>query len=234
MAEEHLSRHRHRAAGLSTGRVEAFSDGVFAVAITLLVFNIAVPAVRTGQLEGALLGEWPAYAAYVVSFMTIGIIWVNHHGTFSRIARVDRPLLFINLLLLMSVSFIPFPTNVLSRYLQSGQDARVAAFVYACTMTVMSLTFGSIWIYAVHRGLVHEGYIDRQRARSTIPRFTGGIAVYGFSIALALVSPMASLVLFALIAVYYVFDQQLAAEVRREEEDQERALEETASGADSR
>ncbi|GAC1324521.1 MAG: TMEM175 family protein [Chloroflexota bacterium] len=198
--------------GITTSRAEAFSDGVFAVAITLLVFNVSVPTVHRGALQQALLDQWPSYASYAVSFLTIGIIWVNHHATFSRIERVDRPFLFINLLLLMTVSFIPFPTNLLSHYIQSGPDARVAAVIYASTMTAMSLSFSGIWIYAVHRGLLHSGRVDRQRARSTIPRFGAGMVLYGFSIVVAFFSPLASLAFFGILAVFYVFDQQGQAE----------------------
>jgi len=202
-----------RPAGLrvETTRLEAFSDGVFAVAITLLVFGIATPHVAQGRLAPALRAQWPSFATYAVSFLTIGIIWVNHHGTFARIARVDRPLLFINLVLLMAVSFIPFPTNVLGAYIgQGGDNARAAAVVYAGTMTVMSLGFSGIWIYAVRRGLLHPERIDRQRARSTVPRFSLGVLIYGASIGLALVSPTLDLVLFASLALFYVFDQQAA------------------------
>jgi hypothetical protein len=121
---DHGAGPRQRGLTLSTGRVEAFSDGVFAVAITLLVFGIAVPTVKAGGLRQALLDEWPSYATYAVSFATIGIIWVNHHTTFARISRVDRPILFINLLLLMAVSFIPFPTSLMSQYVAAGAAAR--------------------------------------------------------------------------------------------------------------
>lgn len=206
---------RRPTSSLTTSRTEAFSDGVFAVAITLLVFNITVPMVQSGKLQGALFDEWPAFASYAVSFLTIGIIWVNHHATLARIERVDRPLLFINLLLLMTVSFIPFPTNLLSHYIEGGQNARVAAIVYASTMTVMSLAFGSIWIYAVHRGLTHRERIDTAAARSTIPRFGLGMVVYAFSIVLAYFSPIGSLCLFAALAIFYMFDQQAAADADR-------------------
>jgi uncharacterized membrane protein len=192
-----------------TGRLQAFSDGVFAVAITLLVFNIATPHVGQGRLTHALLDQWPSYAGYAVSFLTIGIIWVNHHGTFTHIVRTDRTLLFINLFLLMTVSFIPFPTNLLSQYIQSGgSNARVAAFVYATTMTAMSIAFCGLWFYAIQRGLLEPDRVDRGRARASVPRFAFGLPLYGVAMALALVSPMLDLALFALLALFYVFDQQ--------------------------
>ncbi|HEV3096342.1 MAG TPA: TMEM175 family protein, partial [Candidatus Dormibacteraeota bacterium] len=93
---------------MSKGRVEAFSDGVFAVAITLLIFNIQIDKTAPGGLLHALLGAWPKYAAYVASFLTIGVMWLNHHGMFSRLVRIDRALSFLNLLLLMVIVFLPF------------------------------------------------------------------------------------------------------------------------------
>jgi uncharacterized membrane protein len=128
---------------------------------------------------------------------------VNHHGTFARIARVDRPLLFINLVLLMAVSFIPFPTSVLGEYIVHGGDnAKADALVYAGTMTVMLLGFTGVWAYAVARGLLHTERIDRQRARSTVPRFSVGLIIYGVSIGLALANPTLDLALFALLALF--------------------------------
>ena len=197
---------------LSRDRVAAFSDGVFAVAITLLVVGIPMPQAKTGQLAQALRGQWPSYVAYGISFLTIGIVWVNHHGTFARVARVDRPLLFINLVLLMSVCFIPFPTNLLSHYVAGGgADATVSAFVYAATMTGMSVAFGVLWIYTIHRRLLHQEQLQQlnpRRMRIVIVRFAGGGLIYAACMALAFVSPLLDLMLFALLAVYYVFDQQ--------------------------
>lgn len=191
-----------------TGRVEAFSDGVFAVAITLLVFSITTPHVGDGKLLHALLHQWPAYASYAVSFLTVGIIWMNHHDMFVHIARTDRPLLVINLLLLMAVAFIPFPTSLLSQYIDhGGADARAAAFLYAATMTVMAIAFFGVWSYVVLRGLLHTARIDPVRARSTIPRWGVGLLVYAVAMGLALVSPKLDLALFAIIAIFYAFDQ---------------------------
>src|SRR5579883_2275203 len=118
---------------MTTGRLEAFSDGVFAVAITLLIFNVQVPHVEDAAVGRALLAQWPAYASYVVSFLTIGIIWVNHHGLFTRVQRIDRVLLFLNLALLMVVAFLPFPTALLGEYILGQQASRIAALVYGAT-----------------------------------------------------------------------------------------------------
>jgi uncharacterized membrane protein len=128
-------------------RAEAFSDGVFAVAATFLVFNVVDPKVSSG-LSGALISEWPSYAAYAISFSTIVVIWVNHHAVTDSIERFDRRLLFINGLLLLTVAAIPFPTGLLAHYLQAGHDQTAASVAYGLTMTSMSIAFSAFNLYA--------------------------------------------------------------------------------------
>jgi uncharacterized membrane protein len=193
---------------MSTDRLEAFSDGVFAVAITVLVVSIAVPEVHAGGLQRALLNQWPSFASYFVSFLIIGIIWVNHHTVFQRIVRVDRTLLFLNLLLLVWVVLIPYPTNLLARYLASGGfDANVAAIAYSVTMFFMAVSFALIWAYAVRTEGLLDKRLDRAAARASVPRFAGGTLIYVITILVAAVNAVACLVLHALLALYYVFDQ---------------------------
>jgi uncharacterized membrane protein len=180
-----------------TTRLEAFSDGVFAIAITLLVLEIPVPEVEHGGLAHALREQWPSYAAYVVSFATIGIIWINHHAVFGYVRRVDRGLLFLNLLLLMWVTLIPWPTNLLAEYMRAGgSDERTAALVYALTMTLMGVSFGSMWLYIAQRAEIGD-------VRSRTRRFVIGSPFYALSIGLALVSAPACLVVNGLLAVFY-------------------------------
>jgi uncharacterized membrane protein len=182
---------------VSTSRLEAFSDGVFAIAITLLVLEIPVPDVERGGLAEALLDQWPSYAAYVVSFATIGIIWTNHHAVFGYVTRSDRGLLFLNLLLLLSVTLIPWPTALLAEYMRAGGgDERTAALVYALTMTLMGVSFGSLWLYITRRAEIGD-------ARSRTRRFVIGAPIYALSIGLALISAPACLVVNALLAVFY-------------------------------
>jgi uncharacterized membrane protein len=115
---------------MERGRLEAFSDGVFAVAITLLVIDLAIPEPGHVALGRQLARHWPSFAAYGVSFLTIGIIWVNHHALFRNIAAVDRVMLFLNLLLLFFVVTIPFATATVAAYLRStGADASLAAAI---------------------------------------------------------------------------------------------------------
>jgi uncharacterized membrane protein len=180
-----------------TSRLEAFSDGVFAIAITLLVLEIPVPRVEPGGLGDALLDQWPSYAAYVVSFATIGIIWINHHAVFGYVKRTDRGLLFLNLLLLLWVTLIPWPTNLLAEYMRAGGgDERAAALVYALTMTLMGVSFGSLWLYVASRAEIGD-------VRSRTRRFVIGSPIYALSIGLALVSAPACLVVNALLAIFY-------------------------------
>ena len=193
---------------LSTGRLEAFSDGVFAVAITLLVLNLTVPEVASGGLWNGLQKEWPRFASYVVSFLVIGIIWVNHHGLFRQIVRVDRILLFFNLILLMSVVLIPFSTGLLARYITAGANSHVAAAIYSATMLWMALSFSLIWSRAVLiRGLLAVP-VPRGQARTAILRFgVVGTVAYVATVGVAFISAVACLALHFMLALYYVFDQ---------------------------
>jgi len=190
---------------MPTSRLEAFSDGVFAIAITLLVLEIPVPNVEHGRLADALLDEWPAYAAYVVSFAIIGIIWINHHAVFGYVERADRGLLLLNLNLLLWVALIPWPTSLLAEYMQAGGgDERAAALVYALTMTLMGVSFGTMWLYIARReevgAVVH---LAPSEVRSRTRRFVVGAPLYALSIGLALISAPACLAVNALLAVYY-------------------------------
>src|SRR5829696_7081890 len=190
---------------VSTSRTEAFSDGIFAIAATLLVLELKVPQVEPGGLADALLESWPSYATYVVSFLTIGIIWVNHHAVLDRIREVNRPLLFMNLMFLMAVAAIPFPTALLGDYLQAGHDERLAAVVYGGTMSLMGVTFGAIWAYAVLSDDLHAR-VDCTRARRSLWIFAAGTLLYVLAIGASLLSATLALVIYAVLALFYLFD----------------------------
>jgi uncharacterized membrane protein len=202
---------------MDSRRAESFSDGVFAVAITVLVFNLLPIADETSPgtgklaLTGAHLGHyWPAYLAYVVSFLTIGIMWLNHHTMFSQVTSVDRPVLVLNLVLLMGVVAIPFPTALVADHLTGsaggGAQANVAAVTYGLVMMAISIGYASVWIYlAAHpEALGARRRVHRPRA-STF-RFTVGNAGYVAGTLVALVSPVAALIIFGLLAVYYMIE----------------------------
>jgi uncharacterized membrane protein len=194
-------------------RAESFSDGVFAVAITILVFNllpIGAGSVSSGQLTRALSTAWPQYAAYAVSFLTIGIMWLNHHTMLAHVNQVDRTLLALNLFLLMGVVAIPFPTALVAEHLTGKFRAGgpVAAVVYGLVMIAISIGYSGMWLYLEsHRDRL--GASTRMRSvRAASIRFSAGLIGYvAATLLAALVSATAALVLYGVIAVYYLFDQ---------------------------
>jgi uncharacterized membrane protein len=165
-----------------TGRLEAFSDGVFAIAITLLVLELRPPELGEGQSGFAdtfrALGHlWPEYLAYVVSFLTIANAWMSHHSIFRLIARTDQTLVYLNTLLLLVVAFIPFPTALISEYQEDGAE-RAATFVYGATFTLLAAVYALLWWYAAHgRRLVAPGTpqadldLIRRRIVFTVPLY---------------------------------------------------------------
>jgi TMEM175 potassium channel family protein len=187
---------------VETARVEAFSDGVFAIAITLLILAVGIEqALAGGDLAGQLLDLWPAYIAYAASFLTIGIMWVNHHAVFRQFERVDRPLMLLNVLLLMMIAFVPFPTRVVADHAQSPHDRQAAALLYGSTMTLTAILFFSVWIYGSRRVLRADA--DRREVSGITRSYLPGAPTYALATLVALVSSVASLVLFAAIALFY-------------------------------
>jgi uncharacterized membrane protein len=194
---------------VDTGRLEAFSDGVFAVAITLLALDLAIgaPGSHHLTLAATLADHWPAFAAYPVSFATIGIIWVNHHAMFKNFAEVDRTLLYLNLLLLFFVVSIPFATSTIADYLRaSPADASLAAAIYQGVFEGMSISFTLLFWWAIRREHLQVALTPDQARRAMI-RFGIGNLVYIAGIGIAFVNALASLALAGLIAVYYLFEQ---------------------------
>jgi uncharacterized membrane protein len=186
---------------LATGRVEAFSDGVIAVAATLLVLEIKEPA--PGANVWAFLGhQFPTLAAYLTSFLTILIFWVNHHALFHTVCRVDRAMLFVNGLLLLAISFISYSTAVLGRALESGQYDRSAAALYALILGLASACFTGLWAYLVrNQRLLTEG--ARPRVRAALRRSLTGPGLYLVAGLVALVNAPASLGVDAVVALYF-------------------------------
>ena len=197
---------------MDRSRLEAFSDGVFAVAITLLALNITVAGPGPGKqlvLLGELSSHWPAFVAYVISFFTIGIIWVNHHALLRSVKAVDRTLLFLNLVLLLFVVLIPFSTATAAEFLSKDNwDSRVAVALYAGVFVGMSAGFGGIFEWTLHSDSesVFQPVPPERRWAARI-RFVGGAAVYVVAVVIALFSAYAAFVLMGLVAVYYVFER---------------------------
>lgn len=194
-----------------TTRLETFSDGVFAIAATLLVLEFSVSATSGPRLGHALLHLWPSYLAYVTSFLTIGIIWINHHYCVQTIARADRTLLFLNLLLLLTVGFLPFPTKLVAQYLQQPGE-QTAAYAYAATFIAMSIVYNAWWRYASGgRRLIKESVPD-STVRAISRAFNPGVPMYGIVLLVAVFSPLASVVLTFAIAAFYLPSGALFAE----------------------
>ena len=193
-----------------TRRVEAFSDGVFAIAITLLVLDLTVPEFKSGQLLHDLAHLWGAYIAYVSSFLYIGVIWLNHHNAFTRIHRVDRNLQWANLGLLFTTALLPFPTAVLSAALQSGGtgDRRTAVVLYALVAGAMAAT----WLGLFHRLSNHPeltggddgaAFFRIERRRAWL-----GIGSYGIAAVVGLIYPIAALPFFLVLPIFYALTSE--------------------------
>ncbi len=184
------------------GRLEAFSDGVMAIAITLLVLDINVTTPQGGSLAHALGKALPALLAFGVSFLQIGIIWANHHALFRLIERVDQVLLLTNLLLLATVCFLPFPTQLIAEY-TTGANARTAMLLYGGTLVGCALMFNVVWHYADRRKLLHPEVSPLFHRDVTI-RFRAGLASYVLAALVALLLPRLTLVLSVILALVFL------------------------------
>jgi uncharacterized membrane protein len=206
---------------VTKNRLEAFSDGVLAIAITLLVIEIHPPELHQGEtLAQALWAQWPSYVAYLVSFLTIGVIWLNHHRVFEQVIRVDGPLLLLNLNLLLWTGLIPFPTAVVAEHLGgAGEAAQTASALYSGVLLLMGLSFGALFAWVTHTDRLLGRLPPPGVVRAARRRFMVGQAVYAAAFALSWLSPPLALALCGLMALYYAFDQ---ASVRAEREPDDR------------
>ena len=193
---------------MSTGRLEAFSDGVIAIAITLLVLDIHVPGPEEGRsLAGALGRQWPEYVAYAVSFLTIGVIWVNHHAMLRRLAAANHTVLVLNVLLLMTIALLPFTTALMAVYLRSGHGDHLAAAIYAGSFLTMGVTFFAMQRYVLFGagGALVQSTID-QAARDRIRRRNqAGLVPYAVAVALAPLSAYATFAVCGAVALFYAW-----------------------------
>jgi len=194
---------------VETRRAESFSDGVFAVAITVLVFNLLPIAKQGIKFDDLVTNAWPQYAGYVVSFLTIGIMWLNHHTLMAQLAKVDRITLVINTFLLMGVVAVPFPTALVADNLAHGTNvasARLAAVVYGLLLIAISIAYSGLWMYVA----ANQARLGNRRIRTPVEatiRFSAGLLGYvAGTLVAAFGSPYVALVIYAAIAVYYLFD----------------------------
>ena len=186
---------------LRTARMEAFSDGVFAIAITLLVLELAVPESNVENPGKALLEQWPMYLAYVVSFASIGTAWLMHSLITEHIERADSIFLRLNLLLLFFVSVVPFPTHMLSNFIHNPDAERIAATIYGINLICMAAMTSILWHYAVSEHLVDADKDDTE-VRAITKKLEPGLATYAAAIAIGLLFPRIAVVLYGLIALY--------------------------------
>jgi uncharacterized membrane protein len=183
------------------GRMEAFSDGVVAIAITLLVLELTPPALESGSVWRALLEQWPEYLAYLVSFASIGAAWVAHAAVTDHIAEVDAVFFRLNLLLLFFVSVLPFPTGMIGAYLHDADAERVAITIYGVNVLAISATMSVLWRYAVAERLIH-GDRPEEQVRAVTAKLDPSLAVYAVAIAVGLAAPTAAVVLYLAIALF--------------------------------
>jgi uncharacterized membrane protein len=188
-----------------TACLEAFSDGVFAIAITLLVLDLAVPATEHSEqhLLQAIGHEWPGYLGYIVSFATVGALWLGHNAITDYLDRADTTLLRLNLLLLLFVSFLPFPTRLLSEYVATDQAERVAVTFYGLTLLIAGALLSLSWRYALHARLVRPDAGDEEITLLT-HRLTPGLAGYALLIVVGLFSPVAAVIGYLVIALFFL------------------------------
>ena len=200
---EEASSSRPRRRGFRTGRLEAFSDGVFAIAVTLLVLDIGVSATAGQDLGAAIRGLWPSYLAYVASFSTIGAAWLGHNAITEYLERTDAAFVRLNLLLLLFVSFLPFPTRLVAEFIHQAKAERVAVTFYGIILLLSSVLLQVLWRYAVRAHLVRPDTADEEVELLT-ERLTPGLGAYVVLIVTGLFVPIIAVIGFLGIALYYI------------------------------
>jgi uncharacterized membrane protein len=198
--------HEHRGF-VPTRRLEAFADGVFAIAATLLILDVVATA---SPLSNELLRIWPSYAAYAFTFVTIGIAWINHGTLISLVDRVDRTFLVLNLLLLTVVAFVPFPTRLLAAHLLD-QDAQAATLAYGITMLLVAICFNALWFYGILRRGLLSAEADAHSVEGISRSYRPGPYLYLAAVALTFVNPFVSAGLFAAITLFYLVEATIFA-----------------------
>jgi uncharacterized membrane protein len=191
---------------MSTSRLETFADGVFAIAATLLILNVDTNIGSGSRDVGAqLLHIWPQYVGYGVSFLTIGIMWANHHTFMHQIERTDRRFVLLTIGLMLCIAFVPFPTRLVAEHIRES-GARPAALAYGATMTAAAAMFMSVWLYASHGRRLLRPDADPRTVRGITRSYLPGAPLYLTATLVALISPAVSVVLFAAIALFYVVE----------------------------
>lgn len=197
-----MSKEEIRAEVHSKGRMDAFSDGVLAIAITLLVLEIRLPANHENGLLAMLAAEWPSYFAYLTSFLTIGIMWINHDSLFQMIARIDRGVLLLNVLLLMVITFLNFPTVILAEYIQTP-NIQVAALFYSGTTFMIAVCYSAVWWYARFHPWLFSRTLTPAVIRALTRQYTTGLVLYAVAFVIGFFSGAVSIALCFGLAVFF-------------------------------
>jgi uncharacterized membrane protein len=195
---------------VETGRLETFADGVFAIAATLLILSVdaRVGSPRGAALRDELLTAWPSYVAYLVSFLTIGIIWANHHTVMNQIGRADRTFLILTVGFLLVVAFIPLPTRLVAEFI--GKDgARAATVTYGITLTLTATMFNAIWFYAARGGRLLRADADERAVRGISKTFVLGPWIYLAATLVAAIAPTVGAIAFMLFALFWVIESSV-------------------------
>ena len=204
MSEERAHVHRD---SVPLRRLEALSDGVFAIAATLLILDVAAEG---SPLSAELLRIWPSYAAYAVTFVSIGIAWINHGTVLSLIEATDRTFVLLNILLLTVVAFIPFPTRLVALHILDD-DARAAMLLYGTAVTIGAIVLTSLWFYAAKGRRLLKPAADEHLVDGISRSYLAGPFIYVVATLVALVSPQLSAVMFIVIALFYLLESSLFA-----------------------
>jgi len=191
-------------AATDTSRLETFADGVIAIAITLLILDVKVPVVGGPRLGHALVHQWPSYAGYVVSFLTIGVIWVNHHHMFKLIERTNHAFLMMNVVFLMTIAFLPWPTALVASSIRDPAARRPATIAYGLTLVALAVMFNVVWRYASGRGHLLSSSVSPKLIAQSRRGYAVGPVVYSAATLLAFANPFISLSIFAALAVYWL------------------------------
>ena len=202
---------------LTTARVETLGDGVFAIAMTLLILEIRVPVVQvataSAELPGALFALWPKLLCYVISFITLGVYWVAHHLHFYTVRRADRMLLWINILFLLTIGFVPFSTALIGAYVHE----QLPVVIYGANMVVASLVLQWHWWYATHNHRLVRPDLDPTLVRSVTQVILMGPVVYLIAMALSYVSTSISIAMYLLVNLIYVIPGGIHLHFRKHE-----------------
>jgi uncharacterized membrane protein len=208
------ARHDQEARYLAVDRLAALTDGVFAIAITLLALEVTVPIVEAGagesDLGSALVEQWPSYAAYMVTFFLVGAYWFNHHRMFNLLRGVDHRFLVLNIFFLMAIAIMPFPNALLAEYLLEPEQQRVAIGVYGLAMMALAVMFNLVWWYAGWKHRLLRPDCDYRHVRKVLNSYLMGPVVYGIGVVISFFAPVVSLVIFLLIPMGYLFEGPIA------------------------